>query len=72
MLIMQALAFALPGIAIGLGIAFLLYYPVSRLMSDMSSTSVRPILTADAIILGMFLPSPPLKSALLLTRLLLL
>ena len=52
MLIMQALSFSLPGIAIGLVIAFLLFWPVSRILSDQSSTDVRPVLTADALILG--------------------
>ena len=52
MLIMQALSFSLPGIAIGLGLAFLLFWPVSKILSDQSSTTVRAVLTSDALILG--------------------
>ena len=52
MLIMQALSFSLPGIAIGLGLAFLLFWPVSEILSDQSSTTVRAVLTSDALILG--------------------
>lgn len=55
MLVMQALSFAIPGIGIGLLIAFLIFWPVSNLISDLSSYSVSPALTTDAIILGIVL-----------------